>query len=63
VVKKNGAGLDPLKALPSTQGASDPNATFVRAAKDFLGELATIVEEVAVSTAGSVKMEQRVSRT
>ncbi|PWN19954.1 hypothetical protein BCV69DRAFT_294242 [Microstroma glucosiphilum] len=59
VVKKNGAGLDPLKALPSTQGASDPNGTFVRAAKDFLGEMATIVEEVAVSTAGSVKVEQR----
>lgn len=61
IIKKNGAGIDYASSLPSVAHSSDPKAAFVSAAREFLSQIATIVEEVAVNTASTVKTEQKVS--
>lgn len=61
VVRKNGAGLDPVKVLPSTKQAGDPKAALISAAKEFLSEMSTIVMEVTEETARMASAEQKVS--
>lgn len=61
VIKKDGAGHDPVEILPSVAKAADPRAAFVTAAKDFLREMSTIVEDITTDVAARVKPEQRVS--
>ncbi|CAO1631369.1 unnamed protein product [Jaminaea pallidilutea] len=59
VVRKNGAGLDPVKVLPSTKQAGDPKAALISAAKEFLSEMSTIVMEVTEETARMASTEQK----
>ncbi|CAO1618132.1 unnamed protein product [Parajaminaea phylloscopi] len=58
-VRKSGAGQDPEKALPSTSKAANPMAAYISAAREFLSEMGTVVEEIAEDTSRTVKPEQK----
>lgn len=60
-MRKSGAGQDPVTALPSTSKASSPKYAFISAAKEFLAEMESIVQEIAEDTARTVKVEQKAS--
>ena len=60
IIKKNGAGIDVETALPSVAKAADPKAALVSAARDFMKEMANVVQEIAEDTARAVKTDQKV---